>query len=127
MIWLNSAGIPVDTVALVITPGKYSVWFKTPVGEGAGVVEFGPDGTLDGGDSTFAYAGSWTQQGEHFKASLSARRVEPGPPGVFGLDEIDIVVSGHSVDDSSTSCTGFAKQAPGLKLEVELVRIHSDQ
>lgn len=110
----------------MITPGKYSVWFKTPVGEGAGVVEFGPDGKLDGGDSTFAYAGNWTQQGEHFKASLSARRVAPGPPGVFGLDEIDIVVSGRSVDDSSTSCTGFAKQSPGLKLEVELVRILGD-
>lgn len=127
MIWLNSAGIPVNTVALVITPGKYSVWFKTPVGEGAGVVEFGPDGKLGGGDSTFAYAGVWTQKGEHFKASLSARRVAPGPPGVFGLDEIDIVVSGRSVDGSSMSCTGFAKQSPGLKLEVELVRILGDQ
>ncbi|WP_426409394.1 hypothetical protein [Bradyrhizobium ganzhouense] len=110
----------------MITPGKYSVWFKTPVGEGAGVVEFAPDGTLDGGDSTFAYAGSWTMAGGHFKASLSARRVTPGPPGVFGLDEIDIVVSGRSTDGSSTFCTGFAKQAPGLRLEVELVRILSD-
>lgn len=111
----------------MITPGKYSVWFKTPVGEGAGVVEFGSDGKLGGGDSTFAYAGNWTQNGEQFKASLSARRVAPGPPGVFGLDEIDIVVSGRSLDGSSTSCTGFAKQSPGLKLEVELVRILSDQ
>ncbi|WP_237872009.1 MULTISPECIES: hypothetical protein [Bradyrhizobium] len=114
-------------MARVITPGRYSVWFKTPVGEGAGVVEFGPDGTLAGGDSTFAYAGHWTQQGEHFKASLSARRVSPGPPGVFGLDEIDVVVSGRSVDGSSTLCTGFAKQSPGLKLDVELVRIVGDR
>ncbi|MGY4500909.1 hypothetical protein ACVWYH_004840 [Bradyrhizobium sp. GM24.11] len=110
----------------MITPGKYSVWFKTPVGEGAGVVEFGPDGKLGGGDSTFAYVGIWTQQGEHFRANLSARRVAPGPPGVFGLDEIDIVVSGRSIDGSSTFCTGFAKQSPGLKLEVELVRILGD-
>lgn len=113
-------------VALVITPGKYSVWFKTPVGEGAGVIEFGPDGKLSGGDSTFAYAGLWTQKGEHFKASLSARRVAPGPPGVFGLDEIDIVVSGRSSGSASTSCTGFAKQSPGIKLEVELVRLVGD-
>ena len=110
----------------MITPGKYSVWFKTPVGEGAGVVEFGADGTLSGGDSTFAYTGSWRQKGEHFKASLSARRVTSGPPGVFGLDEIDIVVSGRSIDGPSTSCTGFAKQAPGLRLEVELVRLLDD-
>lgn len=111
----------------MITPGKYSVWFKTPVREASGVVEFGPDGTLGGGDSTFAYTGVWTQEGEHFKATVTARRVEPGPPGVFGLDEIDIVVSGRSVDATSTVCTGFAKQSPGMKLEVELVRIVGDQ
>jgi hypothetical protein len=52
--------------------------------------------------------------------------VTPGPPGVFGLDEIDIVVTGRSTDGSSTFCTGFAKQAPGLKLDVELVRILGD-
>ena len=114
-------------MAPVISPGKYSVWFKTPVGEGAGVVEFGPDGKLGGGDDTFVYAGHWTQQGEHFKATLTAKRVVAGPPGVFGLDEIDVVVSGRSVDGLSTSCTGFAKQAPGLKLEVELVRILGHQ
>jgi hypothetical protein len=111
----------------VITPGKYSVWFKTPIGEGAGVVEFSADGKLDGGDSTFAYAGLWTQTGEHFKASLSARRVAPGPPGVFGLDEIDIVVSGRSTGGASMSCTGFAKQSPGIRLEVELVPIVGDR
>lgn len=111
--WFNPAWIPVEMAAFVITPGRYSVWFKTPVGEGAGVVEFGSDGTLSGGDSTFGYAGHWTQEGEHFKATLSARRTEPGPPGIFGLDAVDIVVSGRSVDGSSTSCTGFARQAPG--------------
>ncbi len=110
----------------MITQGKYSVWFKTPVGEGAGVVEFGPDGKLSGGDTTFSYFGNWTQEGDRFKAALSARRTAPGPPGVFGMDEIDIVVTGHSDGGVSTSCTGFAKQAPGLKLEVALIRMCDD-
>ena len=110
----------------MITQGKYSVWFKTPVGEGAGVVEFAPDGKLSGGDTTFSYAGSWTQERERFRATLSAKRATPGPPGVFGMDEIDIVVTGHSYDSASVSCTGFAKQAPGLKLEVELIRMDDD-
>jgi hypothetical protein len=26
----------------MITGGKYSVWFRTPIGEGAGVVDFQP-------------------------------------------------------------------------------------
>jgi hypothetical protein len=111
----------------LITQGKYSVWFKTPVGEGAGVVEFGPNGKLSGGDTTFAYVGNWEQVGERFKSSLSARRIAPGPPGVFGMDEIDIIVTGNSDGGASTSCTGFAKQAPGLKLEVTLIRLSDDK
>ena len=110
----------------MITQGKYSAWFKTPVGEGAGVVELSPDGKLSGGDTTFSYTGNWTQNGERFKATLVARRAAPGPPGVFGMDEIDIVVTGRADDGASVSCTGFAKQAPGLKLEVVLIRMCDD-
>ena len=110
----------------MITQGTYSVWFKTPVGEGAGMVEFGADGKLSGGDTTFSYTGNWTQEGERFKAALSARRIAPGPPGVFGMDEIDIAVTGYSDGDASATCTGFAKQAPGLKLEVTLIRMDDD-
>jgi hypothetical protein len=109
----------------VVKEGRYSVWFKTPVGEGAGVIEFGPNGALNGGDTSFAYVGNWEQDGERFKATLSAKRVVPGPPGVFGMDEIDITVTGYSDDGGvSTSCTGFAKQSPGLKLEVILIRLN---
>jgi len=110
----------------LITEGKYSVWFKTPVGEGAGVVEFGPDGKLSGGDTTFAYSGHWVQAGERFKATLSARRFASGPPGVFGMDEIDISVAGYSDGGVSASCTGFAKQSPGLRLDVTLIRMRDD-
>jgi hypothetical protein len=110
----------------VITEGRYSVWFRTPVGEGAGVVEFGPGGKLSGGDTTFSYIGDWEQDRDRFKAALTAKRTSPGPPGVFGRDEIDILVSGYSDGGASVSCTGFAKQAPGLKLEVTLVRLHDD-
>jgi hypothetical protein len=107
----------------MITEGKYSIWFRTPIGVGAGIVEFGPNGELSGGDTTFSYIGNWEQDGERFKAALSARRAAPGPPGVFGMDEIDIIVTGHSDGAGSASCTGFAKQSPGLRLEVTLIRM----
>ena len=106
--------------------GRYSAWFKTPIGEGAGVVEFRPDGRLSGRDTTFSYDGNWTQEGKRFKATLSARRTAPGPPGVFGMDEIEIVISGDFNDSASISCTGFAKQSPGLKLDVVLMRMSDD-
>lgn len=33
----------------MLSEGKYSIWFKTPVGAGAGVVELGSEGVLTGG------------------------------------------------------------------------------
>jgi hypothetical protein len=111
----------------VVTAGKYSVWFKTPIGEGAGVVEFDQNGQLHGGDSTFIYEGSWKQVNGRFQAALSAIRNQAGPPGVFGLDELDITLTGLSYDGgTSVSCTGFAKQSPGLPLELTLLRIRDD-
>jgi T3SS negative regulator,GrlR len=110
----------------LIASGRYSVWFKTAIGEGAGVVEFSSDGKLTGGDTTFSYSGNWAQEAERFKAALSAKRTRPGPPGVFGMDEIDIIVSGNSDGSAGLSCTGFAKQSPGLTLEVVLIRTADD-
>ena len=103
----------------LISPGKYSVSFRTPIGDGAGTVELGLDGKLTGGDATFSYSGDWSQHDSKFKATLCAERVISGPPGVFGLDRIDIVVSGR-FDGSTIKCTGFAKQSPGIELVVVL-------
>jgi T3SS negative regulator,GrlR len=110
----------------MITEGRYTVWFRTAVGEGAGVVVFGPNGRLSGGDTAFSYTGDWEQKRKRFKATLSAKRTSPGPPGVFGMDEIDLVVVGYSDGGDEVSCAGFAKQSPGLKLDVTLVRIRDD-
>ncbi len=107
----------------MIAVGRYSVWFKTPIGEGAGVVELGSNGELSGGDSAFSYTGNWERDGERFTATVFAKRIAPGPPGVFGVDEIDLTVAGHSDGGVTASCTGFAKQSPGLKLEVTLIRM----
>jgi hypothetical protein len=109
----------------MVSEGRYSVWFKTTVGEGAGVVEVGPDGKLSGSDTVFTYSGRWEQDHARFKATFNAKRTSRGLPGVFGnMDELDIVVFGPQPDaGASISCTGFAKQAPGLKLEATLVRL----
>src|ERR1700731_183204 len=111
----------------MITEGKYSIWFRTPIGVGSGIVEFRPNGELSGGDTTFCYTGNWEQDGERFKAALSAKRMAPGPPGVFGMDDIDIIVTGHSDGAGGASCTGFAKQTPGLRLEVMLIRMRDER
>lgn len=110
-------------IQFVIISGRYSAWFKTPVGEGAGVVELLPDGRFVGDDTTFSYVGTWAQSGDRVKAAYVAKRIADGPPGVFGMDEIEIIATGQVKDDGTLICTGFAKQAPGLELEVVLIRL----
>jgi hypothetical protein len=41
---------------------------------------------------------------------------------VFGIDEIDLTLTGKSTP-TTASCTGTAKQAPGLTFEATLIRM----
>jgi hypothetical protein len=82
--------------------GSYSVWFRTPLREGTGVVVF--------------------NNGDTFTASVATRRHTPGQPSVFDIDNVDLSVTGTSTL-TTASCTGTAKQAPNLPFEAVLVRM----
>lgn len=108
----------------MVTAGKYSVWFKTPIGEGAGMAEFFADGKLEGIDSSFAYTGTWNLNAGRLHAKLSAWRTTPGPPSLLGdVDDVDLTVTEYASDGESVKCTGFAKQSPGLRMEITLMRV----
>jgi hypothetical protein len=78
----------------VLKDGKYSVWFRTPLAEGTGVVVLASDGKLGGGDTIMLYTGHWQTDGEQFEATLFATRHSPGP-GAFGeIDDLDITLTG---------------------------------
>ena len=66
----------------MLKDGKYSVWMRTPLAEGMGVVVLAPDGTLSGGDSIMSYTGHWRTDGEQFEATLFTTRHSPGPKRV---------------------------------------------
>jgi hypothetical protein len=107
----------------MLTPGKYSVWFRAPLAEGMGVVVRAPEGKLSGGDSIMAYTGRWRADGKTFEATVTARRHSPGP-GAFGeVGDLDLALSGQSNGGATAFCRGTAKQVPGLTLEATLVRI----
>jgi hypothetical protein len=107
----------------VLKDGKYSVWFRTPLAEGTGVVVLASDGKLSGGDTIMLYTGHWETDGEQFEATLFATRHSPGP-GAFGeIDDLDITLTGRSKGGATASCKGTAKQAPGLMLDATLVRM----
>jgi hypothetical protein len=105
----------------MLPDGFYGAWFKTPRGEGAGVVTLA-NGQLRGGDSALAYSGTFAQDGEHFTAIVATDRHAHGSPSVFGIDAVDISLTGKFTGASIT-CTGTAKQAPDLTIQAVLTRI----
>jgi hypothetical protein len=77
---------------------------------------------VTGGDTEMAYTGSYVVDGDIFTAFIAAARHTPGQPSVFGIgiDNLDLTLTGKSTP-TTASCTGTAKQAPGLTFEATLV------
>jgi hypothetical protein len=78
------------------------------------------DGKLTGGDTVLAYTGTYLQDGDRFSASLTTRRHTAGQPSVFGIDNVNLTLTGKSTA-TMASCTGTAEQAPGLIFEATLI------
>ena len=105
----------------MLDEGDYAVWFKTPLGQGMGMVSLA-GGTVSGQDSCFTYSGSYVQAGDdRFEANIRIVRDRDGMPAVFGVDEVDLNLVG-SVAGSTATCTGTAAQAPGLEFQATLIR-----
>ena len=100
---------------------EYSVWFRTPHGEGYGIVSL-MNGNVSGGDNVSNYTGTYVQDGDEFSATISVRRHTQGPPSVFGTENVDITLSGKSTPITA-SCIGTAAQAPGITFQATLIRI----
>jgi hypothetical protein len=101
--------------------GKYATWFRTPLGEGTGVVTL-QDGKITGGDTVIAYTGSFSQAGDDFTADIATKRHTPGQPSVFGIDNVDLTLTGKS-RGATASCRGTSRQAPGMAFEATIIRI----
>jgi hypothetical protein len=101
--------------------GKYSAWFRTPLGEGTGVVTLN-DGKVTGGDTVIAYTGSYNQVGDEFTAEISTKRHTSGQLSVFGIDNVELTLTGKSVGITAT-CSGRSRQAPGMAFEATLIRM----
>jgi hypothetical protein len=99
--------------------GQYAVWFRTPRGEGTGVIHLA-NGKISGGDSFFTYSGSYEVDNDHFTAALTTTRHAAGPPTLFGFDEVEVELAGR-FKGRMASCSGAAKQAPGLPFEATLI------
>lgn len=103
--------------------GLYKVHFKTPAGQGAGVVIL-TGGKLRGGDSSIYYSGNYAIAGDQFTAQVAtdAHTKFPGIASVFGVDRVTISLTGKVAGDSA-QMSGTAPEAPGLSFQATLTRI----
>lgn len=99
--------------------GRYAAWFRTPRGEGTGIVHLA-NGRISGGDSFFTYSGSYEVEDDNFTAALTTTRYAEGPPTLFGLDEVEVKIAGK-FKGRIASCSGTARQAPNLSFEATLI------
>jgi hypothetical protein len=109
----------------MLRDGRYAAWFRTPRGEGTGIVHLA-DGKISGGDSMFAYGGSYELDADHFTATLTTRRVADGPTTVFGFDEVEAQLTGF-FNGNRAICSGTARQAPGVRFEATLFLQQQEQ
>jgi hypothetical protein len=105
----------------MLQKAQYSVWFRMSEGEGYGVISL-LDGNVSGGNTISSYTGTYVQDGDRFAATIAVKRHTQGPPSVFGLDNVDITLSGKSTP-TTASCSGTANQAPGMTLQATLIQI----
>ena len=97
--------------------GLYKVHFRTPRGEGAGVVVL-QSGRVLGGDAAMYYVGTYSEDGDRFTADIHARMHTKGPGfgSVFGVDDVVIHLSGLTTGDTG-QLLGESPQAPGITFQ----------
>lgn len=100
--------------------GLYSAEFRTPLGDGSGVVTL-IDGHLTGGDAILYYVGSYSIAGSTFTAQVTTGRHHhvPGVFSVFGKDQVTIELSG-TINGDTLEASGSATEAPSVKFSAKL-------
>lgn len=81
--------------------GFWTVQFKGVQGFGGGVVTL-IDGQVFGGDSTFIYNGTYTQNGNTLNARVHVKAFVPGGVSVMGLTEFDLEMNGSQQGNAIT-------------------------
>lgn len=99
--------------------GLWIVQFHGPQGVGHGVIVL-VRGQVLGGDSGFAFTGTYEQKESIFKARVSVKNIDPAIPNVLGVPgNFDLTIEATLRGDEING-TGALLQAPDLKIVVRL-------
>jgi hypothetical protein len=103
--------------------GLYKVEFHTVHGAGTGVL-YATSGKLRGGNSGFAFMGTYTNRGDEILVKISTQRHNPDPgiKPLFGTDRITLTLKG-TANGEIVDFEGAALQLPGVAFKAVLTRI----
>jgi hypothetical protein len=103
--------------------GLYKVEFHTVHGTGSGVI-YATRGELRGGNSAFAFIGSYSGEGSGILVKVSTERHNDDPAfrPLFGTDMITLTLRGKD-NGSMVDFEGEALQLPGVAFKATLTRI----
>ena len=103
--------------------GLYKVEFHTVHGTGTGVI-YAHAGKLRGGNSAFAFVGSYRDGDDGLSARVSTERhnADPAFRPLFGSDMITLTLKGAR-DGDMVDFEGSALQLPGVAFKAILTRI----
>jgi hypothetical protein len=103
--------------------GLYKVEFHTVHGTGCGVI-YATCGKLRGGNSAFAFIGSYNNDSGQIKVKVSTQRHNDDPAfkPLFGTDMITLTLRGRE-NGSMVDFEGAALQLPGVAFKAVLTRI----
>lgn len=103
--------------------GLYKMEFHTAHGRGNGVL-YVTAGKLRGGNSGFAFMGSYSDRGDEILARVSTVRhtEDPGFKPLFGIDNVTLTLKGTKSGDM-IDFEGSALQMPGVAFKALLTRI----
>jgi hypothetical protein len=103
--------------------GLYKVEFHTVHGTGSGVI-YATSGKLRGGNSGFAFIGTYSGDGDAISVKVSTERHNADPmfKPLFGADMITLTLRGKD-SGSMLDFEGSALQLPGIAFKATLTRI----
>jgi hypothetical protein len=103
--------------------GLYKVEFHTVHGTGTGVI-YAINGKLRGGNSAFAFIGSYAAKPDGIQVRVTTQRhnADPAFKPLFGTDMITLALKGAD-DGSMVEFEGTAFQLPGVHFRAILTRI----
>jgi hypothetical protein len=81
-----------------------------------------PNGTIQGADHAYGYAGNFKIDGSRITAQLTARRQTAGAPSVFGdLEKFELILEG-TINANMIESVGYRQENPTDKIKITLAR-----